>query len=114
MLGGKQAPTPRASDLLLAEVAAKRLQLLRELLPAARSIGYLRNPTNPVFAASETSEVQAAARALGMELTLMNVSSVDQIEAAFENLQEPRPVEATNGHAAALPARPINSRRLIR
>jgi len=58
-------------DLLLAAVAAKRLQLLRELLPAAKSIGYLRNPTNPVYAEFETSEVQAAARLLGMELTLI-------------------------------------------
>ena len=80
-------------DLLLAAVAAKRLQLLRELLPAAKSIGYLRNPTNPVYAESETSEVQAAARALGMELILMNVSTVSEIEAAFENLAK-QPVEA--------------------
>jgi putative ABC transport system substrate-binding protein len=80
-------------DLFLAEVAAKRLQLFRELLPAAKSIGYLRNPTNPVFAESETSEVQPAARALGIELTFMNVSSLGEIEAAFANLDR-QPVEA--------------------
>jgi len=43
----------------------------------------LRNPTHPVYAASETTEVQAAAHALGMELTLMNVSIVDEIESTF-------------------------------
>jgi len=80
-------------DLLLAAVAAKRLQMLRELLPAAKSIGYLRNPTNPVYAEFETREVQAAARALGMELTLVNVSTVGEIEAAFASL-EPQLVEA--------------------
>ena len=37
-------------DLLLAEVAGKRLELLLELMPAATLIAYLRNPTNPVFA----------------------------------------------------------------
>ena len=37
-------------NLMLAEVAGKRLELLLELVPAARSIAYLRNPTNPVFA----------------------------------------------------------------
>jgi ABC-type uncharacterized transport system substrate-binding protein len=45
-------------DLFLAEVAGKRLELLLELVPAAKSIAYLRNPTNPVFAESETREVQ--------------------------------------------------------
>ena len=63
------------------------------MLPTAKSIGYLRNPTNPVYAQSETSEVQAAARALGIELTLMNVSTVGEIEAAFANLEQ-QPVEA--------------------
>jgi putative ABC transport system substrate-binding protein len=52
-------------DLFLTQVAAKRVQLLHELLPAVTSIAYLRNPTNPVFAETETQEVQNAARALG-------------------------------------------------
>src|SRR6478736_3244637 len=45
-------------DLLLAETAAKRLELLLEMVPAAKSIAYLRNPTNPIFAETETREVQ--------------------------------------------------------
>src|SRR6516165_5845607 len=48
-------------NLMLAELAGKRLELLLELVPAAKSIAYLRNPTNPVFAESEGRE-QAAAR----------------------------------------------------
>jgi putative ABC transport system substrate-binding protein len=63
------------------------------LLPTAKSIGYLCNPTNPVYAMSETSEVQAAARELGMELTLMNVSTLPEIEAAFANVEQ-QPIEA--------------------
>jgi ABC-type uncharacterized transport system substrate-binding protein len=55
-------------DLFLTEVAAKRLELLLELVPAATSIAFLRNPTNPVFAETETREVQVAARALGVRL----------------------------------------------
>jgi ABC-type uncharacterized transport system substrate-binding protein len=80
-------------DLLLAAVAAKRLQLFRELLPAASRIGYLRNPTNPVYAESETEEVQAAARALGIKLRLMNVSTIDEIESALANVEQ-QPTEA--------------------
>ena len=44
-------------DLLWAELAGKRLELLLELVPAAKSIAYLRNPTNPVFAESERESV---------------------------------------------------------
>src|SRR5215475_13263069 len=40
-------------NLMWAEVAGKRLKLLLELMPAAMSIAYLRNPTNPVFADTE-------------------------------------------------------------
>ena len=80
-------------DLLLTAVAAKRLQLFRELLPMAKSVGYLRNPTDPTYAQSETGEVQAAAHALGMELTPMNVSTIGELEGAFGNLEQ-QPVEA--------------------
>jgi putative ABC transport system substrate-binding protein len=45
----------------------KRLGLLREVVPSAKVIGYLANPTNPSFQA-ETGEMQAAIRSLGLEL----------------------------------------------
>jgi putative tryptophan/tyrosine transport system substrate-binding protein len=48
-------------NLFLVEVVAKRLELLLELLPAAKSIAYLRNPTNPVFAETETTQRMGAA-----------------------------------------------------
>jgi putative ABC transport system substrate-binding protein len=80
-------------NLFLAEVAAKRLELLVELVPAAKSIAYLRNPTNPVFAESEANEVQVAAHALGVQLILLNASNLHEIETAFTNLGQKR-VEA--------------------
>jgi putative ABC transport system substrate-binding protein len=80
-------------NLFLAEVAAKRLELLHEVVPKAKLIGYMRNPTNPVFAESEGQEVQAAARALGLRLTLMNASTASEINAAFANLEQ-QPLEA--------------------
>jgi len=73
-------------DLSLAEVAGKRLELLLELMPAAKSIAYLRNPTNPVYAETETGEVQAAAHALGVRLLFVNASRPSEIETAFANL----------------------------
>lgn len=74
-------------NLFLAEVAAKRLDLLHELLPGAKSIGYLRNPSNPIFAESET-EVQAAARTLGITLKFLNVSSLSDIDTQFAEFDE--------------------------
>src|SRR5262249_30001495 len=68
--------------LLSAETAAKRLELLLELMPRATSIGYLRNPTNPVYAEAETREVQVAARTQGVRLLPVNASTASEIETA--------------------------------
>jgi putative ABC transport system substrate-binding protein len=76
--------------LFLADVAAKRFGLLLELVPSARSIGYLYNPTNPVFAQTETKEVQAAADALGVRLHSVTASRLSEIETAFEHLVDQR------------------------
>jgi putative ABC transport system substrate-binding protein len=77
-------------DLLLATVAGKRLELLLEVVPAAKSIAYLRNPTNPIYAESETREVQIAARAHGVHLLIVNASSPSEIEMAFAELVQQR------------------------
>src|SRR5262249_53463752 len=55
-------------NLFLAEVAAKRLEFLLVLVPGVRSVAYLRNPTNPFFAESESKQVEAAARSFGVKL----------------------------------------------
>src|SRR5262245_64761909 len=70
-------------NLMLAELAGKRLELLLELVPAAKSIAYLRYPTNPVFAESEGRELQAAARDRGVQLLFVNASRPSEFEPAF-------------------------------
>jgi len=77
-------------DLLLARVAAKRLELLLALVPAAKSIAYLRNPTNPVYAETESKEVRAAASARDVRLLIENASRASEIETAFEDLVQQR------------------------
>jgi putative ABC transport system substrate-binding protein len=77
-------------DLLLARVAAKRLELLLALVPAAKSIAYLRNPTNPVYAETESKEVRAAASAHDVRLLIENASRASEIETAFEDLVQRR------------------------
>src|SRR5262245_35803289 len=64
----------------------KRLQVLKELLPAAAQIAFLRNPTNPYFSALETRELQAAAAALGVRLLVLDASSLPEIEAALASV----------------------------
>ena len=74
--------------LLGVEVAAKRLELLLELVPVGTSIAYVRNPTNPVFAENETRETQAAARARGVSLLYANVSHQSDFDTVFANLAQ--------------------------
>jgi putative tryptophan/tyrosine transport system substrate-binding protein len=70
-------------------MAAKRLELLRELMPGATTIGLLVNPANP-NALSETTDVQAAARALGLQIPVANASSERDIDAAFAGFVKAR------------------------
>jgi ABC-type uncharacterized transport system substrate-binding protein len=72
------------------DVVAKRLELLHELVPAAMSIAYLRNPTNPVFSSAETKAVQTAAQVLGVNLIILNASLQEEILAAFATLVQQR------------------------
>ena len=65
---------------------AKRLQLLREVVPATR-VGVLKNPTNPPSAAQLESRT-AAARSLGIDLTLENVQSPGELAEAFAKMRE--------------------------
>jgi len=73
-------------NLMWAEVAGKRLELLLELVPGAKSIAYLGNPSNPVFAESETRELKAAARAHALRLTIVNASRPSEFETAFADI----------------------------
>jgi putative tryptophan/tyrosine transport system substrate-binding protein len=77
-------------SLLMKETAAKRLSLLHELVPAATLIGYLSDPSTPAIAEPETQELQAAARALGVSLLVINAKSESAFEAAFETLARKR------------------------
>ena len=63
-------------------LGAKRLELLRQLVPKATTIAMLVNPNNPNTEA-ERRDVQAAAQAIGQQLIVLDVSSDRDIETAF-------------------------------
>jgi ABC-type uncharacterized transport system substrate-binding protein len=75
---------------LAIEVAGKCLEVLRELVPAATSVGLLVNPTNPATTESYTREVQNAARVLGLRLLVQNASKGNEIEPAVATLLQQR------------------------
>lgn len=74
---------------LAVEIAPKRLELLHELIPSAKVIALLVDPTDPV-SEKTTQGVQAAARGLGLELHVLNVSTERDIDAVFANLAQLR------------------------
>ena len=71
------------------ELGAKRLELLRELVPAATSVGFLANPTRPSFQ-SEVKNAQQGAQALGVQLIILNASAEAEIDTAFAELSQQR------------------------
>jgi len=75
--------------LFIEELVAKRLELLRELIPQARMIGVLFNPNSPT-AEHQMSEAQGAARTLGLELHVVRASSELDFEPAFAALVRQR------------------------
>jgi putative ABC transport system substrate-binding protein len=68
----------------------RRLELLRELVPAAGTIAFLRNPRNP-DAAGHTRNVEGAAQAAGQPILTVDASAPPEIDAAFATLGERRP-----------------------
>ncbi|MGA7210216.1 MAG: ABC transporter substrate-binding protein [Pseudolabrys sp.] len=68
------------------ETVPKRLQFLHELLPTARIMALLVNPAEPALAEVYTKEVQAAARALGLELHVLNASTERDFDGVFAKL----------------------------
>jgi putative ABC transport system substrate-binding protein len=74
-------------NLLTGELTAKRLELLRELVPAATRVAVLVNPAN---AENPEREVEAAARTLGLQIQVLNASTIREINVAFATLERER------------------------
>ena len=72
------------------EMAPKRMQLLHELIPTASVMALFVNPADGTLAEAYSREVQAAARTLGVELHILNVSTDRDLDGAFAKLIELR------------------------
>ena len=71
-----------------AETAPKRLELLHELLPSARVMALLVNPTDSVLAETAENAVATAARTLGLELRVLHVSTERDFDTVFAKLPQ--------------------------
>ena len=70
------------------ELAAKRLELLRELVPAANRVAVLVNPANAPIAETTLRDVEPAARAIGLQIQVLNASTSREIDCGVRDVCE--------------------------
>jgi putative ABC transport system substrate-binding protein len=78
-------------NFLSAELTAKRLELLRELVPAAARVAVLVNPANATNTQTTLRDMEPAARAMGLQIQIFNASTSGEIGAAFATIARERP-----------------------
>jgi putative tryptophan/tyrosine transport system substrate-binding protein len=78
-------------NFFASELAAKRLELLRDLVPAATRVAVLVNPAEATIAETTLRDVKAAARGMGLQIQVLSVSTSREINAAFATLAQERP-----------------------
>jgi putative tryptophan/tyrosine transport system substrate-binding protein len=78
-------------NILSGELVAKRLELLRELVPGAARVAVLVNPANATSTETTVRDVELAARTIGLQIQVLNASTSREIDAAFAALARERP-----------------------
>ena len=74
--------------MIYSDLGAKRLELLRQLVPKAELVALLVNPNNPTEAENQVTDVREAARATGQQLIVLHAADKRAIVAAFATLVE--------------------------
>jgi putative tryptophan/tyrosine transport system substrate-binding protein len=78
-------------NFINAEVTAKRLRLLHDLVPNALRVAVLLNPANASSAETHLRIVQEAAPTIGLQTQILNATTIGEIDAAFATLERERP-----------------------
>jgi putative ABC transport system substrate-binding protein len=78
-------------NFFLQEVVAKRMRLLHDLVPKAVRIAVLVNPGNTSTAESTLRDVQQAASTMGLQIQILNATTIGEIDAAFATFSRERP-----------------------
>jgi putative ABC transport system substrate-binding protein len=90
-----------------AELAAKRLELLREMVPSAARVAVLVDPAIDAVAEATLRDVDAGARAMGLQIQVLNASTSREISAAFASFVRVRPDALFVGPGAFLLSRRV-------
>jgi putative ABC transport system substrate-binding protein len=77
-------------NFINAELTAKRLELLRELVPRAARVAVLVNPNNPTSTELTLRELHSAAPAMGLQIEVLNASTSREIDTAFATFERKR------------------------
>jgi putative ABC transport system substrate-binding protein len=77
-------------NFFTAELSAKRLGLLREMVPRAARVAFLVNPTNTANAESNLKDVEAASSAVGLSLQVLRAATRQEMDTAFATLVRER------------------------
>ena len=78
-------------NFVSSELVAKRLELLRELVPGAARVAVLVNPANTTNTETTLRDVEPAARAVGLQIQVLNAGTSREIDAAFATIVRERP-----------------------
>jgi ABC-type uncharacterized transport system substrate-binding protein len=78
-------------NLFVGELVPKRLELLRELVPAMTRVAIFVNPANPARAELQAREAESAGRAMGLRIQIFNAGTGHEINTAFATLARERP-----------------------
>jgi putative ABC transport system substrate-binding protein len=78
-------------NIFTSELAAKRLDVLRELVPHAARIAVLTNPAEAALTEIQLRDVQTAARTMGLQIEVLNADTPREIDAAFATMERERP-----------------------
>ena len=78
-------------NFFVAEVVAKRLRLLHDMVPKAVRVAVLVNPSNVSTTEATLRVVQEAARAIGVQTEIVNATTISEIDAAFASFARERP-----------------------
>ena len=78
-------------NIFNSELGAKRLELLRDLLPGAARIAVLVNPADASLSEPQSKEVTDAARTMGLQIQVHNANTSAEINSAFEAIARERP-----------------------
>src|SRR5262245_19908386 len=94
-------------NFLSQELAAKRLELLRELVPGAARVAVLVNPANAGQTESTLRDVQSPAPAVALQLQVLGANTSGEIDAAFATFGQGRPDALFVGSSAYLSSRRV-------